>query len=127
MIDWIAVGVLSLTILGMVVKYSVDKGSLEARVLHLEKQEERIINQDYLTSGAHKEMTLDCRAEIYRDMDRMEATMRDLVSKLVSLEERREHKEERTEKRLQEIALAIIEIKTLLNKEKNDTTKVGVY
>lgn len=127
MIDWIATGVLVCTIVGMIVKYAVDKGSLEARVGNLEKQDERLLNKDFLTSSSHKEMSLDCRAEIYRDMDRMEATMKELVGKLVALEERREHKEERTEERLQEIAIAITEIKVLLKRDTGDTQKIGVY
>lgn len=125
MIDWIAGALLACTIVGMVVKYAMDKGAMEIRIGHLEKQEERLLGKDLLSTITHKEISNDCRAEIYRDIDRVESTMKELVDRLVLLEERREVKEEKTERRLQEIAIAIIEIKTIL--KRNDTNEIGVY
>lgn len=134
--DWIALGALGFTVLGMAGKYIKDKnrdaqelGSLKARIDNIEKQEDKMFDMDLLTERAHERMADSCRAEIYRDMNRMEKTVKDLITRLVTLEERREAKEEKTDQRLVEISNSIVEIKTILKSigRESSTKHIGVY
>lgn len=122
---WLALGTLGLTTVSHVIKTSVDKGRLEEQVKGLTdwkiKEEER--GPYVLTVAAHDRAQDACRAEVYRDMTRLEDNVNKLISKIEDIEDRRERKEDVQQQKIQEMHEAIVDIKAYIK----TNPKIGVY
>lgn len=122
---WAAFGTLGVILGGHIIKSSSDKGKLQEKVDHLEewKSKEEDKRDDILSISNHDRMQHACRAEIYRDMNRLEDNISKFIDKLDSLEDKRERKEDDQNRKIEEMYKTIIEI----NSHIKGTDKIGAY
>ena len=117
--EWVAIATLGLLLLGHVIKVYSDHRTLGEQVRVIEKWKDKMSDIDLLTHAEHARIRLDCRSELYKDINRLESRFESILKTIETSEIERRKKEDEIRDEIRAMRDSIVRVLTILEKREN--------
>lgn len=111
---WAAIVLIVMGILGALWRQGSNDGKLILRVEELEKCKKKIDKEGYLTEDEHDKMQNTCRSEIYKDIDTLKDSDKEIWKYIDRREDQRIEERREDERRWRKMEDSVLVITTLL-------------